>query len=114
MKVRELNKPGNAWCAHCTVGTGCTIYDTRPESCRDYECFWLKTQAMDKPLSAALRPDKSRVVIGTANRGEDLILYVSPERPDAWKSGEFGRFVGAMKKRGVAVLVSCSDVLTRI
>jgi hypothetical protein len=111
LKIRELDKPGNTWCRHCSIGTGCTIYDTRPESCRVYECLWLKTQRMEKPIVAALRPDKSRVVIGTTNHGEDLILYVTPDRPDAWKRGEFGRFVAQMKNKGVAVMVHCADVV---
>ena len=114
LKIRELNKPGNRWCQHCTIGRGCTIYGTRPESCRVYECLWLKTQRMDKPISPALRPDKSRVVIGTTNQGEDIVLYVSPDRPDAWKSGEFGRFVAEMKSKGVAIMVSCGDVVTTL
>lgn len=111
MKVRELDKPANVWCRHCRIGSGCGIYEERPESCRVYECLWLKTQRMDKPIPAALRPDRSRVVIGTINQGEDLILYVSPDRPDAWKRGEFGHFVADMKRRGIAVTVSCNDEL---
>lgn len=111
MKVRELDKPANVWCAHCRIGSGCGIYAERPESCRVYECLWLKTQRMDRPMAPALRPDRSRVVVGTTNGGEDLVLYVAPDRPDAWKRGEFGRFVADMKRRGVAITVSCSEEL---
>lgn len=111
MKVRELDKAANVWCRHCTIGSGCGVYASRPESCRVYECLWLKTQAMDRPIPLALRPDRSRVVIGTTNQGEDVILYVSPDRPDAWQRGEFGRFVGDLKRKGHTVLVSCAEVV---
>jgi len=109
MKVRELDKPANTWCAHCTIGEGCRIYDTRPESCRVYSCVWLRTQALDKPIAPALRPDRSRVVIGTANEGEDVILYISPDRSDAWRRPEFMTLIGEFRSRGIRVLLSCND-----
>ena len=114
MGVEELEKPRNTWCKHCNIGVGCNIYETRPESCRIYECVWFKTQSLDKPISPALRPDKSRVVIGTDNNGEDLILYVSREQPDAWKQKRFKQFITDMKNRGVTVSVSCGDSLKRL
>jgi len=114
MKVSELEKPGNTWCQHCKIGDGCGIYDTRPESCRVYECLWLKTQRLGKPIPFELRPDKSRVVIGTANNGEEIVLYVTPDRPDAWKRGQFGQLVAEWQSKGIAVLTSCDDVLLRL
>ena len=95
---------------HCKIGAGCTIYDSRPESCRVYECIWLQTQAGEKPMPLELRPDRSHVVIGTTNQGEDLVLYVSPDHPDAWKRGAFVRFVATMKARGVAMVLNCGAV----
>ncbi len=114
LKIRELDKPGNTWCQHCKIGVGCGIYDSRPESCRVYECVWLQTQRLDKPIPLALRPDKSRVLIGTTNQGEDVVLYVSPERPDAWKHREFSGLLAEFQARGIRVMVSCGDTLHRI
>jgi len=114
MKVRELDKPANTWCAHCTIGEGCRIYDTRPESCRVYACVWLRTQSLDKPIAPALRPDRSRVVIGTTNEGEDVVLYVSPDRRDAWNNPEFLKLIGDLRAGGIKVWVSCNDELTPI
>ena len=109
MKVHELDKPANTWCAQCSIGEGCRIYDTRPESCRVYACLWLRTQALDKPIAPALRPDRSRVVIGTVDDGEGVILYVSPDRPDAWRKPEFMQLIGEFRSRGIRVLLSCND-----
>jgi len=42
--IPELNKPVNTWCRHADLdrpGGGCTIYDKRPSTCREYECAWL-------------------------------------------------------------------------
>ena len=114
LKIRELNKPGNTWCQHCKLGEGCGIYETRPESCRVYECIWLQTQKMARPIAFELRPDKSRVVIGTTNQGEDIVLYVTPDRPDAWKQGGFVKFVDELLSRKVKVLVSCGDKLQQL
>ncbi|MGE5945296.1 MAG: YkgJ family cysteine cluster protein [Betaproteobacteria bacterium] len=109
MKVSELDKPGDTWCIHCAIGSGCRIYDTRPESCRVYECVWLRTQSLDRPIAPELRPDRSRVVIGTANQGEDIILYVSEDRRDAWKRPDFLKLVNEFRARGIKVFVSCND-----
>lgn len=114
MKIRELNKPAHTWCQHCTIGVGCGIYDTRPESCRVYECVWLQTQRMDKPIAFELRPDKSRVVSGTTNHGEEIVLYVSPDRPDAWKRGGFEKLVAELLSKGKTVWVSCEDKLQKL
>jgi len=114
LKIRELDKPANTWCEHCEIGVGCGIYDTRPESCRVYECVWLQSQRGGKPLPLELRPDTSRVVIGVTNHGDDLVLYVSPDRPDAWKRGGIARFVAEMRAKGFAVLVSCGDAVQKL
>lgn len=37
--VREFDKPNYQPCQH-ECSTGCSIYPTRPESCRTYQCGW--------------------------------------------------------------------------
>ena len=111
MAVDEIEKPGHKWCQHCDIGIGCRIYEDRPESCRVYECLWLKTQKLDNPIPLEIRPDKYRVVIGTANDGEDLILYVSQDQPDAWKREHFKQFVSNMQKKGVSFSVTSSAII---
>jgi Fe-S-cluster containining protein len=39
--IKAVEKPANVWCQHCKVGTGCKIYDTRPNACRGFACAWL-------------------------------------------------------------------------
>ena len=109
LKIRELDKPAHTWCKHCRIGVGCGIYESRPESCRIYECVWLQTQRGGRPLAPELRPDVSRVVMGVANGGDDLVLYVSPDRPDAWKHGAMAELVAEMQAKGFTVLVKCGE-----
>ena len=114
MKVDELDKPGNVWSQHCDIGLGCHIYEDRPESCRAYECVWLKSQRFPHPIPGELRPDKSKVVIGTMNNGEEVVLYVTPDRPDAWRKGEFGKLVKSWQSRGMRIFISDGDGLQKI
>lgn len=114
LKISELEKPANIWCRHCKVGEGCGIYETRPEVCRSYACLWLKTQSLGRPISPGLRPDKSRVVIGTTNHGEDVVFYVAPDRPDAWNRGDFRKLVAELRASSIRLHVSCGESVRQI
>jgi hypothetical protein len=54
--VNELNKPLNTPCQHLCE-RGCAIYESRPTSCREYDCAWLQGY-----LSENHRPDRSGIV----------------------------------------------------
>jgi len=62
-------------------------------------------------LPPALRPDRSHVVIGTLNDGDAVILYVSPDHPDAWRRGEVRKLVAELMGKGFSVQVNCGDKL---
>ena len=36
-----ITKPANQWCRHCTPGSGCAIYEQRPNVCQAFACLWL-------------------------------------------------------------------------
>ncbi len=114
MKVKELNKPANTSCTHCVEDSGCAIYNDRPNSCREYECLWLRSQQFDKPLAPGLRPDRSKVVIGTLNQGSEIVLYTEPAHRNAWQQPAFSEALGLFVTRGVPVYVSIDDQLNRI
>ncbi len=56
--VSEIQKLPGYLCAHCTIGTGCNIYKSRPQSCKDFQCDWLKGFGGKEQ-----RPDKTGVVL---------------------------------------------------
>jgi len=68
MRVRELDKALNVACRHSIAG--CREYDARPASCRTFRCVGLQTRDTAALLAPELRPDRSRVVMRTADAGE--------------------------------------------
>jgi hypothetical protein len=38
-EIPELNKPAGQLCKH--YSNGCTIYDTRPEACKNFHCLYV-------------------------------------------------------------------------
>ena len=63
MAIKELKKPGGTWCPHWEKGTGCTIYGTRPQECKDFNCIWLVSK---QPLPS-LFPKKCKAVIAASH-----------------------------------------------
>jgi hypothetical protein len=57
--VAAIEKPNSEWCPHCEIGTGCRIYFTRPEQCREFSCLWLQGWG-----DVQDRPDRLKVVMG--------------------------------------------------
>jgi uncharacterized protein len=106
MGVSELDKPANVWCQHCAKGKGCTIYETRPASCRIFDCLWLQSQQRPEAerFIPALRPDRSRVVLTATKTGKGVVAQVDPMRPDAWKAEPVQRVLNAAAKVGPVVI----------
>lgn len=80
MGIAELDKPRNQWCPNCEVGKSCKIYETRPQSCRDFNCIYL----LDGSLAEHWKPSRSRMVLTRYQAGR-LCVHVDPDRPDAWR-----------------------------
>ena len=103
MGIDELRKPPSVWCQHAEIGKGCKIYEDRPESCRVFRCLWLN----DPRLPDEMRPDKSKVVFHVEKDKGRLKVNVDPDRPDAWKKGLVGQYIGLVRSLGVDVLIVC-------
>lgn len=81
LAVDELGKPGGVRCGHLAKGGGCGIYETRPASCRSFECVWL----MDPEMPHRFRPDQTKVVLDQDADGARLIARCDPANPNAWR-----------------------------
>jgi hypothetical protein len=79
--VAALNKPAGAWCPHCKIGQACSIHATRPEECRSFFCMWLA----DLRLGEEWKPDKSKMVVTTADEGRTIEIRCDPGFPQAWR-----------------------------
>jgi len=106
LAVDELEKPACSWCKLADPRAGCTAYATRPQSCRDFACVWLQSQARPEPLPESMRPDRSRVVLDTMTDGSGLVAHVDPDRPDAHESGPVGRLLAHALGSGLRVVVA--------
>ena len=99
--VPEIRKPEGTWCRHCTA-TGCGIHPTRPQSCRNFECFWL----MDAGFPEEMRPDRSGLVVSwNGANHESAIVQVDPERPGALEEPLGAQLLQALLRRFDPVFV---------
>ncbi|MDA8230601.1 MAG: metallophosphoesterase family protein [Magnetospirillum sp.] len=76
--VPETGKPTGEWCVHCSA-SGCGVHETRPQSCRNFACFWL----MDETFPEDLRPDRCGIVVSFNENHDSVVVHIDPERPDA-------------------------------
>jgi hypothetical protein len=94
--VPDLTPPGS-WCRHCAPGRGCTIYEGRPEPCRDFECGWLGTPRRDPEF----RPDRLHMIVsGESEPLQAYTVHVDPAYPDAPKRPLGRRLIDALIAHG--------------
>lgn len=105
--IVELKKPVGKWCSH-TCKAGCGIYETRPQSCQDYECVWLSVAVhTEHPLPMEFRPDKLHIVFTQSSDDEkQLSGHVDPGRPDAHKSKAAIDFMTLVCQQGYKIILS--------
>ena len=83
--VTELHKPVNVECEHA-CSNGCSIYDDRPKTCRDWSCDWKNGLIPGEHF----RPDKLGVIFDLRLEGCDPILCMWEVVPDAAKQDLLG------------------------
>ena len=59
--IESINKPINSPCPNCD--RGCLIWETKPQTCHDYECAYLQSEN----LPVELRPDKCGIIFDKKN-----------------------------------------------
>lgn len=99
--VKELNKEPNENCVHCNAGKGCQIYETRPQTCREFNCLWLQNELMPEEM----RPDRTHVVLSVPTDGESLVALVDEKRPDAYLKGPTGDLVRYFSRKTSVLVV---------
>ena len=57
LPIEPIDKPVNTLCEYCN-GYGCRIYDTKPQTCTEFECAYLQADGVPE----ALRPDKCGII----------------------------------------------------
>ncbi len=97
-EIRALAKPASTWCGHCAVGSGCTIYDARPQECRDFFCQY----RLDANVAEHWKPSRSRMAMKPDPSGEHITVSVDPQRPSAWREAPYYQDLKAWAAAGFA------------
>lgn len=86
--IREMDKPPGVPCAKLCgePGRSCSVYDRRPELCRQFHCLW---RMSDHWLPDWARPADCGYLL-SFNRLDVfpgvVTVHPDPARPEAWKS----------------------------
>jgi len=101
LPIDAIDKPADTACQHCDQG--CSIWDSKPQTCTEFECAYY--QAEDIP--EALRPDKCGIIfIRRSERIFSGVLVTDVPVTDAAK-GQIRSF----NEQGFSVvLVSAKDM----
>ena len=93
--VPEINKRAWEKCTHC-VNNGCSIYEKRPQLCKDFECAYLQGGKDIK-----FRPDKCGVMF--VKRSERIFSGILV--PDTPISDTAKRQISSFKEQGYSVVM---------
>ena len=112
LKIGALDKPRLKWCPHCDIGTGCKIYDDRPFECRIFDCGYV-TQAW---IGEHWKPARSKMVVTRATDSNRLVVYVDPDRTNAWRKEPFYSDLkswarGAARNQGQVLVAQGRDMI---
>ena len=80
-RIDDLEKPAGKWCVHCAIGSGCKIYDSRPQQCRAFDCVWVQSE----DLPASWKPELSKIVFSVWPSTGFIYGQVDPKSPFAWQ-----------------------------
>lgn len=77
LRIDAIGKKSHTRCQYCNSG-GCTIYDSRPDVCKNFTCAYLTGS-----WGLKLRPDKCGVMIyNGAIKGYQALMFVEPSEVD--------------------------------
>jgi hypothetical protein len=93
-------KTAHKWCSHIRPDHhGCSIYGTRPASCREFSCMWLG----DNGVKDHWYPAKAKIVIhATVEKGAKYVSFVvDPAYPRRWQEEPWFSDIKEMARAGV-------------
>jgi hypothetical protein len=84
--IPDVPKAAGKWCHHCTPGKGCSIYDSRPETCRKFLCGWMVSPG----LGPEWKPERCKLIMQLLVAEEIFWVnaYVDESYPTAWQRPE--------------------------
>lgn len=106
MGVDEISKAPGVSCHHL-CNKGCSIYQFRPASCKEFECLWLQMQERETPLPKALRPDRCGVMFVPAPIEDTVAAHC--ESREAFDDPLVQRHVMRWLREGISVVRIVGD-----
>ncbi|MFA7413523.1 MAG: hypothetical protein WC048_03470 [Rhizobium sp.] len=110
--IDELEKPANTLCRHCVTGKGCSQYEARPATCRDFLCAWMS----DPEMGPEWDPTLCHMMV--YEQGSQITVLVDKNHGDAWKRepyiGQLQRRASEIAPGGGYVIVYVGDEVTKI
>jgi hypothetical protein len=98
--VPELAKPIGKTCEFCD--RGCTVYEARPKSCRDFECAWLKGD-----MPNWMKPNKAHVMIESFPDSSIVIALPETGHEQSWKTKKVEEALkNQYQDKGISVIAS--------
>ena len=111
--IVELEKPAGVRCQYVNNSCGCTIYSTRPQGCRVWECAWLQAgrDGTERAFPGNTLPDKTHVVVDLVQAGGWTVmqLHCDPKHPRAHLRPRFQQWLQALAPP-LPVLLSRPDL----
>ena len=83
--IAELDKGVQQWCRHVVQGRGCGIHATRPGTCRQFFCHWLR----NPHLGPEWQPNRARFLIYTEAGGRRMVVAPDAGAPAAWRQAPY-------------------------
>jgi hypothetical protein len=96
MAIEALGKPPGTWCRHIKRGTGCEIYETRPDECRIFYCHWM----LEKNLPDEWKPERAKFAL-VVNAGGHITAFCDPGLPSAWRKSPYYETIKRWAAEGV-------------
>lgn len=123
LAVEEIRKPPQKRCIYIeditpdsipqSVERGrCGIYESRPQSCREFECLWLQTQGTDAQMSPKTRPDRCGVMLVPTTHESTIAAHC--ESPLALDTGLMRKYVTKWLHSGLRIVKICGNNRTLI
>tara|TARA_R110000772_G_scaffold17946_3_gene49862 strand:+ start:20048 stop:20506 length:459 start_codon:yes stop_codon:yes gene_type:complete len=101
LPIGEINKPASVLCGDCVLTKGCSIYDKRPQSCRDFECSYISSDDMEEDL----KPINCNVIFEKVTETVHLAL-IHPKDLDAWQAEPVKNYILGLKANGISTIIS--------
>ena len=112
--IPEIPKPAQTWCVQCDIGKGCKIYDTRPNTCRKFECVYLTSGQLGEHWKPAL----CHLVVAHHPNSNRIVIHVDSAFPDAWRQephyGDMKRMAEALYPKSGQVIIIHGPTATAI